>query len=109
MPCVSTGILDRLLDGVIQNGPVACILLLCIWYLIRQGDKAKADFTTAVAALNTTIKEKDTKNEKLEGALFQLVEKQAETLGLVRDRLRQIVDALRLKNVLRDTGRGDEG
>ena len=83
--------LSPVASDLIKLGPVVTILLGCIAYLLREG------------------KRKDTTIAKLQGALITLSEKQAETTGLVRDRLRRMETALRLRRRLADSARPEKG
>lgn len=93
-------------DSVAKAGPVAVVLLLFIWFLIRQLDKKDLE----LKAKDDTIAKKDEKIEKLTTALGTLSEKQTEANVLVRDRLRRMEYALGLKRDLADTsGKGETG
>ncbi len=91
------------LDSVLKAGPVACVLLLFIWYLIKQREKDQTAHAVVVKDLENRLAQKDQENQKLQGKIIEIVEKQSEITALVRDRLRQIVAALRLKSELTDT------
>lgn len=83
--------LSPALSDLIKLGPVVSVLLACIGYLLREG------------------KQKDAKNDKLQATLIVLAEKQAETTGLVRDRLRRMEAALKLRKRLADSVRPEKG
>ena len=83
---------SQAISDLIKLGPVVTVLLLAIGYLIRQLNKREA-----------TIEKKDATIEKLNAGLVALGEKQAETVSLVRDRLRRIEYALKLRKRLNDS------
>jgi hypothetical protein len=81
------------IDSVMKAGPVACVLLLWILFLIRQLNKRDV----LIAEKDNQLKQKDDKIEKLQGAVIVIGEKQAEVGVLVKDRLRRIEYALQLR------------
>jgi hypothetical protein len=85
------GELSPAVSDLIKLGPVVSVLLGCVAYLLREG------------------KRKDTANDTLQAALIKLAEKQAETTSLVRDRLRRIEYALKLRKRLADSVRPEKG
>ncbi len=88
------------LDSLMKAGPVACALLIFIGFLIKQLNKKDAQ----LLAKDALIAQKDARNDTLQAATFTIAEKQAELGGLVKDRLRRIEYALKLRSNLLPEG-----
>lgn len=75
---------EQIIGQVLGSSGVAAVMYLWVRYLIEQ------------------VKTRDTQNTALQGKVLQLAEQQAETAIVVRERLRNIEYALRLRKTLTD-------